>query len=259
MTSTPQLPQKKGRQFAENIAYCPAEEIHQHHQWRPFGNAGFVDAYRKVKVHFLLRFRCGDGQEFIASFQRDWRKDVFGDEIWASLAGLQEKSFGEATCSRKFLSGAESAHRIYNAHGQEQAMLVDDVEPVKSPQEPITSLVWLDTVENFECVLRYSWYNSAQNGFVNFGRIGDWEHRFGSDDWDKSASEVIENAAKTVKCIAKDQWNLSGNGWNFAYVIAELSRLLIGLRKNGNGISIVKSSHSRLELLDVLFGPIQLV
>ncbi len=195
------LVEQIGRQFADNIIDCPVEEVHQHHQWRPFGDAGFVDAYRKVKAHFLLRFRCGDRQEFIASFQRDWRKDVFGDEIWSSLACLQEKSFWEATCSRKFLSWAEGAHRIYNAHGQEQAVFVNDVEFVKSPKKPIPSLVWVDTFENFERVLPYGWYSSTQNGFVNFGRICDWELCVGSDDW-KSVLEVVKKAKEPLRrCV----------------------------------------------------------
>lgn len=258
MNSAHQLPQEKGSQFADNVGDRSTEEIHQHHQWRPFGDFGFVDAYRKVKANFLLRFRCGDSQEFIASFQRDWRKEVFGDEIWASLAGLQEKSFWEATCSRKFLSWAEGAHRIYDTHGQEQTMLIDDIELMESPQEPVASLVWVDTVENFESILPHSWYNSAQNGFVVFGRIGDWELRVMVEDWNKTASEVIKSAAKTVKGIAKDQWNLSGDGWNFADVIGEVSRLQIGFRKSGDGISLMKPTHSRIEILDVMFGPIQL-
>jgi hypothetical protein len=257
MTNAAQLPQEKGRQFADNVADRSAEEIHEHHQWHPFGDLGFADAYCKVKANFLLRFRCGDRQEFIASFQRDWRKDVFGDEIWESLTRLQEKSFWEATCSRKFLSWAEGAQRIYNAHGQEQTVLVDNVELVELPEKNVASLVWTDTVENFESILPYGWYNSIQHGFVTLGRVSDWEFRVGSDDWDKPASEIIEGATQTIESVAKDQWNLSGNGWNFADVIAELSRLQIGLRKSGDGISIVKPPQSRLEFIDVLFGPIQ--
>src|ERR1035438_4638166 len=139
------LPQEEGGEFGNDAFDSSVEKIHEHPQWRPFGNAGFVDAYRKVKVHFLLRFRCGDSQEFIACFQRDWRKDVFGDEIWESLTRLQEKSFWEATCSRNFLSWAEGAQRVYNAHGQEQPVLVDDVEFVELPEKKIASLVWTDT------------------------------------------------------------------------------------------------------------------
>jgi hypothetical protein len=136
-------------------------------------------------------------------------------------------------------------------------VLVDDVEFVKLPKEQIPCLVWVDTVENFESILPHSWYNSAQNGFVVFGGIDDWELRVGSDDWNKAASEVIESAAQTMENIAKDQWNLSRDGWNLADVIAEVSRVRIDLGKGSDGIGIMKPPQSRLEILDVLFGPIQ--
>jgi len=252
------LAKQKGRKFADNVADCPAEELSQHHQCRPFGDLRFVDAYREVKAHFVIRFRCGDSQEFVASFQRDWRKDVFGDEIWKSLARHQEKSFWEATCSRQFLSWAEGASRIYNAQGQEQTVLVDVVELVKLPEEKVSSLVWTDTVENFESILPYGWYNSVQHGFITMGRVSDWEFRVGSDNWDKSARDVIESATQTVKNIAKDQWNLNGNGRNIADIVADVASLRIGLSERRDGMFIMESPQGRLQLLDVLFGPIQL-
>jgi len=261
MNSTPEnanSPQQKRRELLDDAFDGSVEEIHEHRQWRPFGDLGFVDAYRKVKAHFLFRFRCRDRQEFIACFQRDWRKDVFGDEIWESLSRLQEKSFWEATCSRKFLSWAEGAHWIYNAQGQEKTVIVDDVELVKLRQEQIPSVVWVDTVENFESILSYGWYNSAKHGFVTMGRVSDWELRVGCDDWDKSASEVIESATQTIQDITKNQWNLSGNGWDVPNVIAEVSGLRISLGEGRDGVGIVKPPQSSIQLLDVLFGPIQL-
>ncbi len=257
MTDTPQLPQKKRRELANCGLNRFTEKFDKHHEWRPFGDSGFTDAYRKVKAHLLIRFCLGNGQEFIACVQRNWREEVFKDKIWESLSRIRDESFWDATCQRNFLSWSEGASRIYNAHGQDQAVLVDDVEFVKLPQEPIASLVWLDTVENFESILPHSWYNSAQTGFVMFGGIRDWELRVSSDDWGKATSEVIESATQAMENIAKDQWNLSRNGWNFSDVIAELSSLRVSLRKSGDGVSIVKSPQSRLEILDVMFGPIQ--
>lgn len=257
-TPSNRLVQQKGRQFADNIADCAAKEVNQHHQWRPFGNFGFVDAYRKVKAHFLIRFRWRDRQEFIACFQRDWRKDVFGNEIWESLARRQKEFFWEATCSRQFLSWAEGASRIYNAQGQEQTVLVDVVEPVKLPEEKIASVVWTDTVENLESILPYGWYRSIQHGFITMGRVSDWELRVGSDDWDKPASEVIESATKTVEDIAKDQWNLSGDGRNIADIVTDVASLRIGLSDQRDGMFIMEAPQGALQLLDVMFGPIQL-
>jgi hypothetical protein len=138
-------------------------------------------------------------------------------------------------------------------------VLVDDVEFVELPEKKIASLVWTDTVENFESILPYGWYNSAQNGFVVFGRIVDWELRVGSDDWDKAAGKIIESVTETVQGIAKNQWNLSGDGWNVADVIAEVSRLRITLCEGRDGVGIIKPLQSRIQFLDVLFGPIQLV
>ena len=153
MKSAPKLPQKERGELADGDLNSFQNEVNQHNQWRPFGDAGFVDAYRKVKAHILIRFRLGDSQEFIACIQRNWREDVFEDDIWKSLSGRRNESFWDATCQRNFLSWSEGASRIYNAHGQEQTVLVDDVEFVKLPENPIPSLVWFDTVENFESIL----------------------------------------------------------------------------------------------------------
>jgi hypothetical protein len=257
MNSTPHLPQQKRRELANDDFDGSEKEVHEHRQWRPFGDTGFVDAYRKVKAHLLVRFRLGNSQEFIGCIQRNWREEALKYNIWESLSRERDESFWDATCQRNFLSWAEGASRIYNAHGQDQTVLVDDVEFMKLPKEPIASLVWLDTVENFESILPYGWYNSVQNGFVVFGRIRDWELRVSSDDWNKAASEVIESAAQAVQNIAKDQRNLGGDNWNFADVIAEFTRLGISLCEGRDRVGFVKPPQSRLELLDVLFGPIQ--
>lgn len=258
MTSAPHLPQKKRRELTNNNLDGSVEQGHEHHQWRPFGKLRFVDAYREVKAHFLIRFSLGNSQEFIACFQRDWRKDVFKDDLWKSLFRRRDEHFWDATCQRVFLSWSEAASWIYKARGQEQSMFVDDIELVEVPQEPISSLVWLDTVENFESILTYGWYNSITDGFVVFGRISDWELRVGSDDWDKPAREVIKSATKAMENISKDQWNLRANGWDRSDVVANVSRIRIKFTHSGNGISIEKGLSSRIQFLDVLFGPIQL-
>ena len=46
-------------------------------------------------------------------------------------------------------------------------MFVNDVEFVKLPENPIPSLVWLDTFENFESILPYGWYTRSI-GICNF-------------------------------------------------------------------------------------------
>lgn len=261
MNSAPEnhdLPNEEWGEFDDDILDGPLEEVHEHRQWKPFGDAGFLDAYCKIKAHLLLRFRCGDRQEFVACIQRDWRKEVLGYDAWESLSKLWDKDFWKTARHCRFLSWSEGAHRAYVTHGQEKGMLVDVVKPVELPQEDIPSLVWLDTIEHFESVLAYSWYQSSQAGFIAFGRIEDWELRVGCDLGDKPAGEVIKSAAEVVENIAKDQWNIGVNGRKFSEVIAEVSGLRIRLGKDLNRVEIVEGLESRLELLDVLLGPNEL-
>jgi hypothetical protein len=66
-----------------------SQEEHKQIQWYPFGDAGFVNAYREVKAHILIRFRIRDSQEFLACVQRDW-KPIFGNELQRSFSAVGE-------------------------------------------------------------------------------------------------------------------------------------------------------------------------
>lgn len=261
MNSAPEnrdLPDEEWNEFDDDIVDSSLEEAHEHRQWQPLGNGGFLDAYRKVKAHLLLRFRCGDSEEFIACIQRDWRKEVLSYDAWESLSELWNKDFWKASRHCRFLSWSEGAHRAYMAHGQEKTVLVDVIKPMELPQEEIPSLVWLDTVEHFESILAYSWYQSSEAGFIAFGRVEDWELRVGCDIGDKPAGEVIERAAEVVENVAKDQWNFGGDGRKLSDVIAEVSGLRVRLGKDGNRVEIVINPESRIELVDMLLGPNEL-
>lgn len=150
-------------------------------------------------------------------------------------------------------------HEVYGADGQEQSVLINVVEPVEGPERVIPSVVWLDTVERFERLLLNAGYYSTQAGFIGLGGMSDGELCVSGDDGNYPTSEVIESAAKTVQNIASDKRNVSRNGWNFTEVIHQFATFRIYLSECGDWVSIVKDPQSRIQLLEVLFGPIQLV
>lgn len=236
------------------------QEVHEHIEWHPFGNAGFVNAYCEVKAHILIRFRVRDGQEFLACVQRDWKPLLSepDDPSRASRKGNGEVLWSQRLLNRHFL-WSEVMHRVYGANGQEQSMLVNVVEPVKGPESLVPSLVWLDSVERFERLLLNAVYDLPQGGFVGLGGMSDGELSVFGDDGNYPTSEVIESAAKTVQDIASDKRYMTGDGWDFSDVIREFSGLRVYLSERRNGVRIVKDAQSGIQLVEVLFGPIQFV
>jgi len=253
------LPQEEGSEFSDSNPDLMEDEVEEKIERYPVTVADLIDAYRKVKAHILLRFRSREGQEFFACVQRDWRQLALPEYTRAGLGSEGDLSFAEQV-HRRYLIWSESVSWTYNAHGQEQTVFVDVIESMEQPQEQISSLIWFDTVENFECLLPKTWYTSVQGGFpVSFGRMRDWELCVGSDALDQSTSEVVERTTKAMKYIADYQWNTTGNLRNLPDVVRDISSLRIGLGGGEYRISVPQFSQDGIELVDMLFGPIVLV
>jgi hypothetical protein len=80
-----------------------------------------------------------------------------------------------------------------------------------------------------------------------------------SDDWDNPAGEVIESTTEAMKNIAGDQWDGAGDGWNFIDIVRDIAGIRISFASDDCRINLPPFTVDGMELLDVLFGPIQLI
>jgi len=253
------IPKNERGEFSDDISDPSVEEIQQQIRRYPTGSVEFIDAYRKVKAHFLIRFRSREGKEFLACVQRDWRELGLLETVEHIGSELEPRDFWPTTLQRRFLILSEALRRTYHRHGQDQTVLVDYVQSVELPEEQISSLVWVETVENFARLVPQTWYDSVAEGLVSLGGFRDWELSVGSDDFDQPASEVVERTTETMQCITDYEWEVAGDGWNLADIIRDLSSLRIRIEGNIYRVSIPEFKMGDIKLLDVLFGPIVLV
>ncbi len=251
------LTNEEGEQGGNDSLNLIAQETHQQVElYRPFGEFGFIDAYLKVKAHLLLKLRSGNGQEFFACIQRDWR--ALGDlnkTLKAGSEGSKWRGWVERLI-RRHLIWSEGVSNIYQAHGQEQSVFVDVVHSVEGPQQAISSLIWLDTVDRFESLLPNSFYYSIQGTLVGLGRECYREFCIGSGSVDESISEIVKSTTETMQSIAGNEWNLSGDGWNLVDIKRHLSCMRILLAPDGYLIPVPKVEQGGVQLVDVLFGPL---
>lgn len=258
---------KRG-QFADDSIYFPGDDVQNHVYWHPFGDAGFVKSYCEYKAHILIRFRVGDGQDFIACVQRDWEfcpvsklkmkySALSGGEIEHSCGEVKRDVIWAEGPMNRYLLWRKAMRELRYASGQEKPVLVDIVELMEGPKREIPSLIWLDTVENFESLLVDFWYASSERGFVSLGRMSYGELGVPGDGWDYPTSDIIESAAKAMQNITSNQGNVRGNPWKFADVIDQFSGFRILLSESRERVSIVKDATSRVEFLEMLLGPVQ--
>jgi hypothetical protein len=235
------------------------DEIQHHVDWHPFGDAGFVKSYCEYKAHILIRFRIGDGKDFVACVQRDWEftpVNELNNPTYSRGESDRNVLWSEGFLNR-YLLWRKAMRELRYAGGQEKPMLVNVVEPMEGPERYIPSLIWLDLIDNFESLLAESWYESSERGFVSLGRMSYGELGISGDGWDYPTRQVIESTAKAMQNIPSNQGNMSGNLWNFTDVINQFSGFRILLSEHREWVGIVKDPTSRVEFLEVLFGPVQ--
>jgi hypothetical protein len=170
----------------------------------------------------------------------------------------------------RFVSSPESLHlawrhgasHVRENHCQDDAMLVDVVEAMELPEcVAIASLVWLETVDRFYRLLPHALYFSSKAFPVFIGGIKNWESRLGvrkiSCDGDQLTGQVIQRATQILQSIAHEEREFLGHGADIRDAKTDFSRLFVYLSDNGVGVANPELLPCRLEVLDVLIGPIE--
>jgi hypothetical protein len=160
------------------------------------------------------------------------------------------------------LAWRHGASRVYERDGQQNTMLVDIIQPVELPErvaEP--SLIWLDTVDGFHSRLPHALHLSTHSLPVFVGGVEDWKSCLtvgfipGNDD--ELMCQIIERSAKIVEGISQHQSERIRDAWNIRDLMPDFSKVFVGLSGNNIGVCFPEPVSSRIEILDVLFGPLQ--
>ena len=108
-------------------------------KWNVLGNSSLVDRYVNEELHVIIRFRCGDCEEFAAclqSFEGQRRSDGDAKIMRAWLAGHTDTRRPNFNA----LAWRHSIREVRKSQGKQQFMLVDNVKAVELPERSIPSL-----------------------------------------------------------------------------------------------------------------------
>ncbi len=226
--------------------------------WTSFEKSSFADCYVHEEALILFRLRDWQGQEFLASVQRDgWRSGTFKESDPALRSVRNESQFAQFHL-RRFFQWAHSAARLYQANGQQQPMFVRNVPTVQRPEERVASLIWCDTAENFERTLLRAVYHSQTSYFPVVGMAKEWELGLGSNFFNQATSDVVQGPAQAVEHVADDHRDHDRHTRSVEDVIRYIARADIFFDPDAWGINLPPVGERDPQILDVLTGPIVL-
>lgn len=213
-------------------------------------NPKLAERYDKSELHILLHFRLEDGEEFVASLQREV-------PMHATKIGGRGISPVSLDGSRP-LTWRHAVRSILRGNCYQKSVFVNLVKLVDSPESVagvfVPTLVWLGTVNEVYGLLPHALYFSDVFGFVFRGTFTD---RVACNTFDRSVTrglyepprQIVKGTPQTMEGIARDDSNFRGNLRN------TLSGLWVVLAPNSILVGFKERLTSEPKILDVLFGP----
>lgn len=224
-----------------------------------FNYLRLADRYFSKKCHVLVSFQVGGvNQNFLAFVQRECTGDADKSvsECLFELFGVEHDILAERL---------RREHRYAGTSNQQKPMLISIVECMKSPEDVVSSLVWLEAFDFLNGIVPHSIYFSVKDGLVDFGTdvpFKDWERRvFGRSlaiGEHQGVGQVIERGAEVLQGIPNHAGDRAGNGVGLVDDVNPLAGLRIEL--SDDFIRLV--THEMLQrdttVLDVMVGPLDL-
>lgn len=217
-------------------------------------NPRLVERYLNGQIHLIARFFMGDvSLQYIAVFQK--RREGHGDGDWVGpFAGQRGRFF------RHVFQKSPSLARY--ADGHQGAMLIGDVQTVKTPHGIAPTLVGFERVEQVESIWPNARYYSRSGGFVRFGRLADGEVvAFVNDiaiDSDEQRIEMVKRATQAVEHVSGDNGHHARHGLKFDPSDVAFSGIDVTLVDDVVRVGIKKPFDQCAQLADVLVGPFDL-
>lgn len=233
-------------------------------------NPRLVERYVNRELHLIVTFEfSGGGEQYMASFER-WCGSRELDDGVGRVKMLDRPSDHRLRISP--LTHTLGGHRCPvhgiepEGYGEGQAMLVDVVELLQDPENlSVPSLVWLDTVENFDRLwLRQALYFGS-GGYVLCGGVRDGEvdvpdrTRGKPSGRTEGEGQLVEGTSEVEQDFTKD----NGYLWRDERVVGDhdgvdLLPLKIRVAISGNfaKVSFAEPLNRIVKLLDVAVGPL---
>ncbi len=254
----PSLKQSTPVELHKDIAYRMSHLMERYNDRLTLNNLRLSERYINEEIHFLLRFRFGDGQEYIASFQREPL------DLGRNESTLQSGNCSELSSHVRVPTWQDAVAAQVRVDSEQQFMLVNNVEVVDVPEQfTLTSRVWFDSVNRVSCVLAEFLYSSSAVGFIFLGALADGKVEIvegagrASGDAHQMVGQMLKTAPEVMNGIPDYGRNLRGNLPNVTEIIAALSGVRVVL-----GSDVIRASTPSeerhpcsLQILDVLVGP----
>ena len=219
-------------------------------------NLRLAERYLKAKVHILVHFRVSlVDEEYVACFQRIHSVSGFHEE------GRDFKRIGERLPHLLIHECTNVKAPKVGADCNQQAVFINTVKLVESPERIIPTLVWFDRVDSFYRLWPHTLHLWQLLFFVFLGRVKNGEVDIWKWPWFTGSpnheliGEMVECTSQVLDDVANDTSNNERRILNCREVIDKLARLRVGLGSDFIGIGIEKGFESDIEVLDMLFGP----
>lgn len=211
-----------------------------------FGQLRLAERYISSELKILVRlsFIGGSGKvcDFIAYYQR--HESVF----------IEPERLSNSEINSPFVHSYSD--------GQQEPMLVNNVELVEQPERLVRSDVRLYRLDDVQRIGRDLLYFSIANGrLILLNSVGNGKVNafVGSTavSLDKLPHQVIKSTPKIVDSISKDERDFVGNGFDFSDIKRRVLNLRYSVRLGSNSIGLILKEpvDSSIQFTDVLFGP----
>lgn len=224
-------------------------------------NLRLVERYVNRELHILLKFRMVDGAEFVACLQWDAGDgDQMPFEVRSALTWMTvHEDFLEL---RSFTWRSAAAH-VRRAGGKQQAVLVNLVKFVDTPERIVPTFVWFDRMDRVFSLLPHALYFSVEEGrHVFCGIASNWETALRGNGAtslaDEMAGKMVEGTSQVLQNVPDNQRDLQRHLGNALDVIGALLRIQIILEPNGIWLATPAGECFKQDIpqvVDVLYGP----
>jgi hypothetical protein len=251
-------------------------------QWEDrftLNNPRLVENYVKGKLHFLVLIEeaLKPGSYFIAYVERALPKLFIGDDVEIKRVTKVNTGRNPDPLVFEHAPGKPAPEEpgrsevcYSGTNGYQEAVLVDVVKFVESPETVVPSLVRFGRVDSIYGRLRHALYFSFTRGFVFCGTVsvdygktdllafglGKNDVLFGASDLHQVPREVIKGAPHLLEGFSGNQGDVSGQGLGTGEIMMRecVGKFRMWLDSNSVRLAVQEGFDSRFQVLDVLVG-----
>jgi hypothetical protein len=204
----------------------------------------------------------GDSAEYIACLQWDSNGDghQMSPEIRRTQSGM---AIHEDFLHPEPFTWRTAAAYVRRAGGEQQAVLVNLVKFMDTPERIVPTFVWFDRVDRVFGLLPHALYFSIEERRQIFcGIASNWKTALRSNSavplTDEMTGKMVEGTSEVLQNIPDNQCDFQGHIRNAQDVIAAFLLIQIILEPNGIWLATPAGEgfeQNFLNITDVLYGP----